>query len=65
MWMLMRCFTRFANAYSKKVENLPAAVALHFAHYNFVWVHKKFRVTLAMAGRVSMADRLWSVEELI
>ena len=30
----MRRFTRLTNAFSKKVENHRAAVALHFAHYN-------------------------------
>lgn len=39
MRMQMRRFTRLTNAFSKKVENLRAAVALHFAHYNFVRVH--------------------------
>ena len=36
--MRMRCrrLTRLVNAYSKKLENLTAAIALHFAHYNFV-----------------------------
>jgi hypothetical protein len=34
--MSMRRFTRLTNAFSKKVENLRAAVSLHFAHYNFV-----------------------------
>jgi hypothetical protein len=33
MRMSMRRFTRLTNAFSKKVENLHAAVALHFAHY--------------------------------
>jgi hypothetical protein len=32
--MSMRRFTRLTNAFSKKFENLQAAVALHFAHYN-------------------------------
>jgi hypothetical protein len=32
----MRRFTRLTSAFSKKVENLRAAVAVHFAHYNFV-----------------------------
>ena len=33
--MQIRRFTRLTNAYSKKLENLKAAVALHFAHYIF------------------------------
>jgi hypothetical protein len=40
MRMSMRRFTRLTNAFSKKVENLRAAVSLHFAHYNFVRVQK-------------------------
>src|SRR5437763_117562 len=34
MRMMMRRFTRLTNAFSKKVENLKAACALHFAFYN-------------------------------
>jgi len=33
---MMRRFTRLTNGFSKKLENLKAAVSLHFAHYNFV-----------------------------
>ena len=63
MSMGMRRFTRLTNAFSKKVENHRAAVALHFAHYNMVRIHKTLRVTPAMAAGVS--DRLWSLEELV
>ena len=35
MRMSMRRFTRLTNGFSKKVENMKAAVSLHFAHYNF------------------------------
>ena len=59
----MRRFTRLTNAFSKKLENLEAAVALHFAHYNFVRIHKTLRCTPAMAAGVN--DRLWSLEELV
>jgi len=31
----MRRFTKLTNAFNKKADNLKAAVALHFAHYNF------------------------------
>jgi hypothetical protein len=61
--MSMRRFTRLTNGFSKKVENHKAAVALHFAHYNFVRVHRSLRVTPAMEARVS--DRLWSLDELV
>jgi IS1 family transposase len=63
MRMSMRRFTRLTNAFSKKVENLRAAVSLHFAHYNFVRVHRTLRVTPAMEARVT--DRLWSLDELV
>ena len=59
----MRRFTRLANAFSKKVEILQAAIGLHFAHYSFVRTHKTLRVTPAMAAGVS--DYLWDLEELV
>jgi IS1 family transposase len=63
MRMSIRRFTRLTNAFSKKVENHRAAVALPFAHYNFVRMHSTIRCTPAMAAGVS--DRLWSMEELV
>jgi IS1 family transposase len=63
MRMSMRRFTRLTNAFSKKVENLQAAVGLHFAHYNFVRLHSSLRTTPAMAAGVD--NRLWSLEDLI
>jgi hypothetical protein len=63
MRISMRRFTRLTNAFSKKFENLQAAVSLHFAHYNNVRIHKTLRVTPAMAANVN--DRLWSLEELV
>lgn len=44
----MRRFTRLTNAFSKKLENLKAAMALHLAHYNFCRVHRTLRATPAM-----------------
>jgi len=58
-----RRFSRLTNGFSKKLENLKAAVSLHFAHYNFVRLHRSLRVTPAMAAGVS--DRLWTLEELV
>jgi hypothetical protein len=59
----MRRFTRSTNAFSKNAENHRAAVARHFAHYNFVRLNKSLRVTPAMAAGVS--DMLWTLEELV
>jgi len=63
MRMQMRRFTRLTNAYSKKLDNLKAAIALHFAWYNFVRVHQTLRVTPAMAA--NLTDHLWTLEELL
>jgi hypothetical protein len=61
--MQMRRFTRLTNAFSKKLENLKAAVALHFTHYNFVRIHSTLRMTPAMAAGVT--KELWSIRDLI
>ena len=63
MRMSMRRFTRLTNGFSKKIENMKAAVSLHFAHYNFVRMHKSLRMTPAMAAKVE--KNLWSLEELV
>jgi len=62
MRMSMRRFTRLTNAFSKKVENLEVAVALHFMWYNFGRVHQTLRVTPAMEAGV--ADHVWTAEEV-
>jgi DNA replication protein DnaC len=63
MRMQMRRFTRLTNAFSKKVDNLRHAVALHFMHYNFCRVHQTLRVTPAMEAGI--ADHIWSLEEVV
>ncbi len=63
MRMSMRRFTRLTNAFSKKLENLIAAIALHFAHYNFVRIHKTLRVTPAMEAGI--VNEVWSLIELV
>jgi IS1 family transposase len=63
MRMNMRRFTRLTNAFSKKVDNLKWAVALHFMYYNFARVHKTLGVTPAMAAEIS--DHVWTIEEII
>ncbi|HEV8232502.1 MAG TPA: IS1 family transposase, partial [Thermoanaerobaculia bacterium] len=63
MRMSMRRFTRLTNAFSKKIENHAAAVALHFMFYNFARIHTTLRVTPAMAAGIT--DHVWSVEEIV
>jgi IS1 family transposase len=63
MRMQMRRFTRLTNAFSKKIENHIATLAIFYMHYNFVRIHQSLRVTPAMAASVS--DRLWSIEDLV
>jgi len=63
MRMNMRRFTRLTNAFSKKVENLEHAVALHFMYYNFVRIHKSLRITPAMSAGVT--DHLWEIEDIV
>lgn len=61
--MQMRRFTRLTNAFSKKLENLKAAIALHFFHYNFIRIHQSLRVTPAMEAKIT--NRLWSWNDLL
>jgi IS1 family transposase len=61
--MQLRRFTRLTNAFSKKLENLKAALALHFAWYNFCRVHASLRVTPAMAAGI--ADHIWGFTDLV
>lgn len=63
MRMGMRRLTRLTNGFSKKPENLRAAVSLHFAHYNFVRKHSTVKTTPAVASGI--ADREWKIEELV
>jgi IS1 family transposase len=59
----MRRLTRLTLAFSKKRENFEAAVALHFAYYNFVKRHSTLRCTPAMAAGVEKT--FWSVGDLV
>jgi hypothetical protein len=63
MRMCMRRFTRLTNAFSKKIENHAAAVALYFMYYNFARIHKTLRCTPAMAAGVT--DRLWDSADIV
>jgi len=59
----MRRLTRLTYAFSKKLENFEAAVALHFAYYNFVKRHITLRATPAMAAGIERD--FWTVENLV
>jgi len=63
MRMRMRRFTRLTNGFSKKLANLKAQVALHFAHYNFCRIHQTLRVTPAMEA--GLTDHVWDFSELL
>lgn len=55
--------TRLTYAYSKKWENLHAALALHFAYYNFCRIHRSLKVTPAMESGIT--DHVWEIRELL
>lgn len=63
MRMQIARFTRLTLAFSRKLENLKAAVTLYFAHYNFCRVHRSLRVTPAMEA--GLTDHVWSLSELL
>jgi IS1 family transposase len=70
MRMSMRRFTRLTNGFSKKVENLTAAVSLHFVYYNFARPHQTLtkgnggrHTTPAMAAGKS--NHVWTLEEIV
>jgi len=63
MRMQIRRLTRLTNGFSKKWENLQAALALHFAYYNFCRIHSSIRVTPAMEA--GLTDHVWTLLELL
>jgi IS1 family transposase len=63
MRMHTRRFTRLTNAFSKKLKDHLATVAVYFMYYNFGRIHQTLRVTPAMEAGVS--DHVWSYEETI
>lgn len=63
MRMMMRRLTRLTNAFSKKWDNLRAALALHFAYYNFCRIHKTLRCMPAMEAGITKT--VWSLKDLL
>ena len=61
--MHCRRLSRLTNAFSKKLENFKAAVALHYGYYNLVKIHKTIRCTPAMEAGVTTSP--WTVANLI
>ena len=61
--MHCRRLSRLTNAFSKKFENFKAAVALHYAYYNFVKINSAVRCTPAMAAGVESS--VWTVADLV
>lgn len=61
--MHCRRLSRLTNAFSKKRENFEAAIALHYAYYNFVKTHGTLRCTPAMAAGIERSD--WKISDLV
>jgi IS1 family transposase len=59
----MRRLTRLTHAFSKKLENFEAAVALNFAYYNLVRTHGSLKMTPAMYAGIE--KDFWTVGDLV
>ena len=59
MRMQIRRLTRLTNGFGKKLESHRAAIALHFAYYNFCRIHGSLRVTPAMEAGTPITSGLW------
>lgn len=60
--MHQRRLTRLTNAFSRKAENLAAAVALHYFWYNFVRIHETIKTT--PARKAGIAHRPWTIADM-
>ena len=63
MRMQIRRLARLTNAFSKKWDNLKAALALYFCWYNFCRVHRSIRMTPAMEAGIT--DHIWDIAEIM
>ena len=62
--MHLRRLTRLTNAFSKRLDNHRAAIALYIAFYNFCRVHQTLKKqTPAMAAGIT--DHVWTLAELL
>ena len=66
--IFMKRFNRLTLCFSKKIDNLAAAVGMYMAYYNYCWQPRmpgksgRKRVTPAMAAK--LAGHVWSFQEL-
>jgi len=63
MRMSMRRFSRLTNAFSKKIENHAASIAIYFTWYNFGRVHQILKTTRAIEAGV--ANHAWKMEDMV
>jgi len=61
--MCLRRYTRLTNAFSRKLENHAAAVALYYFSYNLIKIHGTLRCSPAMAAGVT--NRLFEISDLV
>lgn len=61
--MQIRRLTRLTIGFSKKWENLWAALCLHFAWYYFCRVHRSLRVTPAIQAGIT--DHIGDLADLL
>lgn len=53
---------QLTNGFSKKVENLQHAIAIHFMHHNFCRVHQTLRVSPSMEA--GLTNHVWEIDEV-
>jgi IS1 family transposase len=63
MRTFIRRLTRLTCAFSKKWDHLYAALALHFAYYNFCRRHQTLKTSPAVAAGIT--DHVWTLRELL
>lgn len=64
MRMGNRRFTRLTNAFSKKLANHTASVALHMMFYNFGRPHRSLGKLTTPAMAAGISDHVWTCEEI-
>jgi hypothetical protein len=63
----MKRFTRLSLGFSKKLDNLAAAVAVHVAYFNYCWRSRENqggRQRLTPAMQAGITNELWTMDRL-